>query len=206
LGVDAPTGKKDVRDDFLAYDAKTKSIVSRRQTVDQSIQPGDGGWGAIIDLYGYHQLSRRLTFYAAGVYTVTPEETSGVPTYRSNPYESDMSIADSYQARLGVDYAFTESRSFVVTVGARMEGVPVHDLVGGSNGFRRPGYSVAAEIGGAYDLKNGFSVGLYFDSALLRNRQRSVPDRQWTESSGIYRHGDAAFADHLLMLSAKKLF
>jgi len=206
LGVDMPTGKKDVYDNFKAYNAATQQIVSRRQTVDQSIQPGDGGWGAIIDLYGYHRLTERVTLYASGVYTITPQETSGVQTFRSNPFESEMSIADSYLARLGADFLLGDTHSFMLSLGGRIEGVPVNDLVGGSDGFRRPGYSVAAEVGAIYDFKHGISAGLYFDSALIRNRQRSVPDQQLTESSGVYRHGDAAFADQLWMVSLKKQF
>ncbi|HEX6398604.1 MAG TPA: hypothetical protein VFZ95_14360 [Steroidobacteraceae bacterium] len=206
LGVDTPTGDDDVYDNFKAYNPATKSIVTRRQTVDQSIQPGDGGWGAIIDLYGYHRISDAVTLYASGVYTLTPEETSGVPTYRSNPYESEMSIGDSYLVRLGTDFAFGESRSFVLSLGGRWEGVPVEDFIGGSQGFRRPGYTVSVELGGTYDFRNGFSAGIYADAAVQRNRQRSVADRQLTEASGVYRHGDAAFADHVLMASVKKQF
>ena len=206
VGVDAPTGDDDVRDNFKAYNAATGQIVTRRQTVDQSIQPGDGGWGAIVDLYGYHRFSSLVSLYASGLYTVTPEETSGVPTYRSNPFESEMSIADSYLLRLGTDLSFGESRAFVLSLGGRMEGVPVHDLMGGSNGFRRPGYSVSVELGATYDFRNGISAGVYYDSAIQRNRERSVADRQLTEASGVYRHGDAAFADDLLMASVKMQF
>jgi hypothetical protein len=206
LGVDTPTGDEDVYDTFRAYNAATRGIVNRRQTVDQSIQPGDGGWGAIIDLYGYHRFSDLVTVYASGVYTLTPEESSGVPTYRSNPFESEMSIGDSYLLRLGTDLAFGESRSFVLSLGGRMEGVPVHDFIGGSEGFRRPGYTVSMELGATYDFRNGFSAGIYADSAVYRNRQRSVPDMQLSEATGTYRHGDAAFADHVLMASVKKQF
>jgi len=206
LGVDAPTGKKDVHDDFKAYDALTQQLVSIRKTVDQSIQPGDGGWGAIIDLYGFHRLTDRVALYASGVYTITPEETNGVQTYRSNPFESEMSISDSYLARLGADVSFGESRAFVLSLGGRMEGVPVHDLVGGSDGFRRPGYSVSVELGATYDFRNGFSVGAYADSVFIRNRQRSVADRQQTASTGNFRHGDAAFADELLMFNMRMQF
>lgn len=206
LGVDAPTGDDDVEDNFKAYNGATRQIVTRRQTVDQSIQPGDGGWGAIIDLYGYHRFSDMVSMYASGLYTVTPEETSGVPTYRSNPFESEMSIADSYLLRLGTDVSLGDSRALVLSLGGRWEGVPVHDLVGGSDGFRRPGYSVSVELGATYDFRNGFSAGLYYDSAVIRNRERSVADRQLTASSGVYRHGDAAFADDLLMASMRVRF
>jgi hypothetical protein len=62
------------------------------------------------------------------------------------------------------------------------------------------------ELGATYDFRNGFSAGIYADSAVYRNRQRSVPDMQLSEATGTYRHGDAAFADHVLMASVKKQF
>jgi hypothetical protein len=206
FGVDAPTGQDDVRDKFLTYNAATHQIVGVRQTVDQSIQPGDGGWGAIFDLYAYAQVGRDATLYFAGTYTVTPQETNGVPTFRSNPFEREMSIGDSYVSRAGVDYVLTPSRRLVVNLGGRIEGVPVHDLVGGSDGFRRPGYAVSVETGLSYTWRDGLSAAFYADRALIRDRQRSVADRRLTESSGIFRAGDAAFADYLFMFNVKKMF
>ncbi|MCZ7636208.1 MAG: hypothetical protein M5U12_09335 [Verrucomicrobia bacterium] len=41
-------------------------------------------------------------------------------------------------------------------------------------------------------------------SPCFSNRERSVPDQQWTEATGIYRHGDAAFADYLVMFTLSK--
>jgi hypothetical protein len=206
FGVDAPTGQDDVRDKFLTYNATTHRIVSVTQTVDQSIQPGDGGWGAIFDLYAYAQLGQSATVYFAGTYTVTPQETSGVPTFRSNPFESVMSIGDSYVSRAGVDYALTPSRRLVMNLGGRIEGVPVHDLVGGSDGFRRPGYAVSIETGLSYTWRDGLSAAFYADQAIMRDRQRSVPDMQQTAATGVFRAGDAAFADYLFMFNLRKAF
>jgi hypothetical protein len=42
--------------------------------------------------------------------------------------------------------------------------------------------------------------------ALYRNRERSVPDKQWAAATGIPRHGDAAFADYLVMATISKRF
>jgi hypothetical protein len=42
--------------------------------------------------------------------------------------------------------------------------------------------------------------------ALYRNRERSVPDMQLAQASGISRHGDAAFADFALLLSVAHRF
>src|SRR6266516_7424160 len=43
LGTKIPTGKDDVVDEFQTFGAP---VV---QTVDQSIQPGDGGWGIELE-------------------------------------------------------------------------------------------------------------------------------------------------------------
>jgi len=56
-----------------------------------------------------------------------------------------ISIADSYLARLGVEYRPPAAHGMNFSLGARLEGVPVRDLVGTSEGFRRPGYIVSAE-------------------------------------------------------------
>jgi hypothetical protein len=207
LGFDAPTGQKDVRDNFDLYDNATRSIVTARRTVDQSIQPGDGGWGLLVDLYGYARASEHTLFYANGFYTVTPEETNGVPTYRSNPFEAVMSISDSYMARVGFEYAppLRFAGSLTLSLGARIEGVPVHDLVGGSDGFRRPGYAVSIEPGVSAHFGK-WSANLFAPVAVRRNRQRSVPDIQWSNATGVFRAGDAAFADYTVMVSFTRQF
>jgi hypothetical protein len=206
LGIEAPTGDEDVEDTFLAYDNATRSIVQQRRTVDQSIQPGDGGWAAVVDLYAHASVTERIAAFFNGSYSVTPEEKSGVPTFRSNPFESVMSISDSYMARAGVDVSFGGAVPVSLSLAARIEGVPVHDLVGGSDGFRRPGYSVAIEPGVNVSFANDVSITAFVPFAVYRNRQRSVADRQLTEATGTYRHGDAAFADYTVSIAIRKGF
>lgn len=207
LGLDAPTGKDDVEDDFDIYNPTMRSIVTERRTVDQSIQPGDGGWGVAVEAYGYTRVGERTHLYANGSYTITPQEKNGVPTFRSNPFESVMSISDSYMARVGVEHAVPLRLAGLMTfsLGARIEGVPVHDLVGGSEGFRRPGYAVSIEPG-ISAIFGTWSASLFAPVAISRNRQRSVPDAQWTDATGVFRHGDAAFADYTVMASLTKRF
>lgn len=205
VGVDMPSGEKDAEDTFQVFDPATGLIVARERTVDQSIQPSDGGWGIVLDLYGYWSLMRGLNFYVNGSYMLTPEETSGVPTFRSNPFESEMSIADSYMGRVGFDYVVWPAKGLVVSLGGRIDGVPVEDAIGGSEGFRRPGFSIGIEPGISAMLES-WTLALYAPVAVYRNRERSVADVQWTEASGIHRHGDAAFADFSLLFSIAKRF
>lgn len=205
LGVDMPTGEDDATDTFQVYDAASKQIVARERTVDQSIQPGDGGWGIITEVYGYWHITEKFNAYLNGVYTFTPEEKNGVPTYRSNPYEAVMSIADTYMGRAGFDYLLVPDWGFAVSLGGRIEGVPVYDAIGGSDGFRRPGFSIGIEPG-ITASRWGWTMGVTTPVALYRNREQSVPDKQLGDATGTYRHGDAAFADYLVMVTIARRF
>ena len=200
LGLSLPTGKKDVRDTFQSFDKASGQVFAVEKTVDQSIQPGTGGYGIILSVSGYRQLGAGFTAFAAANYTITPQETNGVPTFRSGTYETIMSIADTYLGRTGVEYAFGGASGVSLSLGLRAEGVAVYDLIGGSNGFRRPGYSVAIEPGISINRKN-WSARLYVPYAIQRDRLQSVPDKQKTWATGVYSQGDAAFADYLIMLS-----
>lgn len=194
LGIKLPTGDDNVVDtrERLGDDGEP---VLRVETVDQSVQPGDGGFGAIIDLSGFLQLgsSGNLAAYASGAYLINPEGTNGVQTYRSRAGEQIMSIADQYVFRTGLTAAPRSWNGISVGLGGRIEGVPVHDLFGSSEGFRRPGYAVSVEPSIAW-TRGVHSVSLSVPIAVQRNRQRSVPDL----ANG--HHGDAAFADYLILL------
>jgi hypothetical protein len=205
IGIELPTGKKDVKDNFHALDATTGRIVQQRRNVDQSIQPGDGGYAIMLELYAYRQFSDRLTGYVNGSYNITPQEKSGVQTNRSNPFEAEMSILDTYFARAGLELNAIPRLGLTLSLGARIEGVPVHDLIGGSEGFRRPGYAIAVEPGAVLSHRT-WTASLYVPVALYRNRTQSVPDMLQSAATGTARHGDAAFADALVLLSYNKRF
>ena len=53
-----------------------------------------------------------------------------------------------------------------------------------------------------------WSFGIYAPVALYRNREQSVPDKQYQETNPTSpsRHGDAAFADYLIMFNLTKRF
>jgi len=197
LGVDAPTGQDDARDVFPVV--RNGVVTPEIRTVDQSIQPGDGGWGITLDVYAFYEFTERLTGFVNGAYTITPEEDNGVPTYRNNPREAIMSIADAYLGRLGVEYLVWEKYGLTFSLANRIEGVPVYDLVGGSEWFRRPGYSISLEPGVMANL-HGWRMALYTPVAYYNNRERSVPD---IETGG---HGDAAFADFQILFSIAHAF
>ena len=200
FGVKLPTGDPGVEDTRTRL-ADDGSFTKTVETVDQSIQPGDGGLGAIIDLSWFYSVWKgRMTFYTQATYLFNPEEKNGVPTNRSRESEAIMSVPDQYMARLGASWSGAGWHGWSFGLGGRLEGVPVWDVIGGDEGFRRPGYSIAVEPWFSW-TRGQNSVVASVPIAQYRNRTRSVPDRL---TPG--RHGDAAFADWVAMVSYSRRF
>jgi hypothetical protein len=194
LGIKAPTGKHDVEDTRVSLDDDGNRVETVR-TVDQSIQPGDGGWGVIVDMSGFRALGStgEYALYASGAYLINPEGTNGTPTFRSRESEAIMSIADQYLFRTGALAAPASWKGFGLGLGGRIEGVPPHDLFGSSEGFRRPGYAVSVEPSISW-TSGVHSLSLSVPIAVQRNRQRSTSDIL------VDGHGDAAFADYVVLM------
>lgn len=197
IGVKLPTGDNNVVDTRKRIDA-TGAVTLTEQTVDQSIQPGDGGFGIVFDLQMFRYFgSNRFAAYGTGTYLANPEGVSGVETYRTNPGEEVMSIADQYLVRAGI--AWYPGAGWGLSLGGRAEGVPVYDLFGSSDGFRRPGYAISVEPGVTW-THGAHTLALQVPVAWDRARLKSVPDRE----NG--RHGDAAFADYLILVGYGRRF
>ncbi|MBD2702133.1 hypothetical protein IC229_15890 [Spirosoma sp. BT702] len=204
-GIKLPTGNSGVTDDYHKLTKEGTDYVVNKP-VDQSIQLGDGGVGASIELQGYAQLTSTLTVYANGFYLFNPRETNGVVR---NPEVSTIdlvtgsfSVADQFAARLGLSQSIKAIPGLSVMLGGRVEGVPATDAFGGSSGFRRPGYIVSVEPGLSY-MRNKTSVAATVPVAVYRNRIKSYSDR--LDPLGV-RHGDAAFADYLISVNVSRWF
>jgi hypothetical protein len=194
LGIKLPTGEEAYQDYFYNVGpGGTKEL----RTVDQSIQLGDGATGLITELNGFYNFNPNLGLYTTLYYLTTPQEVNGVKTFRRAANEGIMSVADQYLARLGMNYTLPGVHGLSVLLGGRMEGIPAKDLVGGSEGFRRPGYVISVEPGVNYMAKK-WNYFLTVPVALERNRLQSVPDKEATKTTGTLRHGDAAFADYAI--------
>lgn len=195
LGLKLPTGDYKYTDYFHISD--TSRLLG---PVDQSIQLGDGGTGITLEANTFYHLSRSVSVYGNAYYLINPREQNGVSTARGGVpsaaalfYGTDvMSVPDQYMVRAGASYAV---RNVTFSAGARMECVPVHDLVGGSNGFRRPGYVLSAEPVVAYKMKKA-QVYVSVPYAVERARTQSVPDKIRSRITGTKYTGDAAFADY----------
>jgi hypothetical protein len=202
LGLQMPTGTDDAMGEFLTYNKVINAYTAKEEPVDQSIQPGTGGWDIILDLYMYRNLPvEGLDAYGSATYTTVPfQDTNGVPTYRSNPYEAITGITDSYLYRAGLEYRLLPKQGISVSWGLRMEGVPVKNWFGDSAGFRRPGYSIDWEPGATWTHRN-VSLGLYVPFSILHDRTQSLADQEDTVLTGKYQHGDAFFANYEIIAS-----
>jgi hypothetical protein len=191
VGLSVPTGKSNVKDYFHT---KTGLVL---ENVDQSIQPGLGGWGYIFEGNAYYRLAAKTSLYANGFYMATPQDTNGTRTNSAITSETAYnSVYDQYELRAGVTQQLVRFQHGVLdgSFGGRWEGVPSDDLIGRSDGFRRPGYVLSIEPGLSYLLPHD-SLSLNVPVAEYMNRTQSYPD---TLTGG---HGDAFFAKFLVLIT-----
>ena len=197
LGIKLPNGDYKYQDHF--YKTDTTQVLG---PVDQSIQLGDGGTGFTTEINAFYNVAYHLQAYGNFYYLFNPREQNGTSTARggtpsasSIAYGSDvMSVPDQMMVRGGAGYTF---HRLYLSAGIRYEVLPVYDLIGGSEGFRRPGRVTSIEPGLNYSFKR-ITAYAYVPFAISRNRTQSVPDKNRTEITGQYAHGDAAFADYVI--------
>jgi hypothetical protein len=187
-------------------DAKgTKTNSNGSTTVlpfDESIQPGDGTWGFSLATQAYKEIKWRTAGYFTGSWLFSPQDTTGVATGRPAPGEGVVSATDQYLWRGGFSRPVTGVklvRGMALSVGGRMEGVPVRDAFGSSNGFRRPGYVISIEPGLTYE-RGRTMINVSGPWAMERNRKTSVTDY------ANHTHGDAAFADYTVIAGITRSF
>lgn len=205
LGVKLPTGSFNASDIF--YNVGPNGEPQTRP-VDQSIQPGDGGFGVTVDFQFYQKITTNVFSYASGFYLINPRETNGVRTFRETlspilQNEAIMAVPDQYSLRGGLSYNI--SPSFSSSLGARFDCVPVKDLIGGNEGFRRPGNVLSVDPGLSF-MKSNFVINLNVPFAVRRERPQSITDLQTQQLTGTPRNGDAAFSDYVINLGVSYRF
>lgn len=199
FGATFPSGSSDVRDTVNTVNGP------QRVFVDQSIQLGSGGYGITLGTEAYQRVGSFVLF-GSGTYLLTPQQEDGTPnaslagvTLKPNPLTAFMSIPDQYLVDGGISHGVPKVRGLAAKFGMRYEGVKVRDILGGSLGFRRPGYALSVEPGAQYEHgKTTWSVNV--PVAVQRNRKRSVPDLMQSTA------GDAAFADYLILVGFSRSF
>ena len=186
LGVKAPTGRHNVMGGFWT------ATGTSRAAVDQSVQPGDGGWGIMLQTQGFWRIANRTHAYLGGNYLISPRERTEVP-FRS----TFVAVADVYSARLGIAYGLWPERGVSLSLGGRIDGTPAGDLIGGRDDwYRRPGSITYLEPGMA--ITRG--AGTFRLNIPVRVSQHLGPDRSTARLNG----GD--LADRLIFVSYSTRF
>lgn len=205
VGLKLPTGDYKYQDYFIKNDS-TRLLGY----VDQSIQLGDGGTGFTTEINAFYNFNNHFGVYGNFFYLFNPREHNGVNTGRGQTpnataiqYGTDvMSVPDQMMARAGVSYMVD---ILTISVGVRDECLPSEDLIGGSRGFRRPGYIISIDPGINLNFKKA-TVYAYAAKALVRDRTQSFSDKLRSAATGNHVQGDAAFADYVFNLGASFKF
>ena len=176
---------------------KGASVVA---TADPSLQPGDGGWGFVVGAQGYQPVWHMAEFYGQGQYVFNPEDTNGVASFRTQAGQSIDSVPDQYLYRFGFAQIMPKVHRLAFSFGVRGEGVPVRDLIGNSDGFRRPGFILSIDPGVMYTFRHTV-LSVNGPWAMYRDRPPSVP-----EIASNTTNGDAFFADYTVILSLSHHF
>jgi hypothetical protein len=169
-GLKMPTGNAATTDSFPPITGGAPRV----EAVDMSVQPGDGGWGVMLEAQGFRRIKRAFVF-GSGNYLLNPKDTNNTPSVLAGlglqPTPATVgrfvnSVPDQYIARLGG--AVSIWKGFGASAAWRVEGLPRYDLIGQSHGFRRPGIAMFIEPGITYS--NGRStvtfnlpVGYYYN-------------------------------------------
>jgi len=146
LGIKTPTGSNHVQGN--TYDASGN--VSR-VTINQAVQLGDGGWAVLLQGQAFQQVFPRGSVYVAGSYSVSLRQHTDV--LRSDPNGPGTpavfwAVPDIYSARLGLAYGLMAEPALSVSLGGRVDGTTVRDLVGGrTDFFREAGYTIFVDPG-----------------------------------------------------------
>lgn len=140
FGIKAPTGRNDVLGN--TYDAQGN--VSQVPLV-QTLQLGDGGWAVPLQIQTFRQVLPKGSVYVSGFYSVSLTQHTDVLF----PAENRLWAApDVYSLRTGFSYGIKNEPAISMSLGGRMDGTMVSNLVGGrTDYYRKPGYTMYVDPG-----------------------------------------------------------
>jgi hypothetical protein len=225
FGIKSNSGSTTKKDNglFLTPASRHGNMVyDSLVTMDQAIQPGDGGIGFSLELSGFRKIIGGLYGFANGYYLFNPRESNG--SFKSLPSvvkDGDgntlatmngynvYASPDQYFARAGLSFSFLKQKNLTLSAAGRFEGIPAYDALGGQVAYRRPGYVIAFESGLSYRHGNHL-LGLFIPYNFVKNRIQSAADIESQriqneaiadESEKVHVQGDAAFADYSVNIS-----
>ena len=198
LGLKAPTGSHTRPSRFYLASGPVDFPA------DQTIQPGDGGWAVSVELQAFREIVDRAMWYASGSYMASPKARSDVtgapvPAPNSTVY---WSVPDVYSARTGVALDVLPEQGLSLSLGARVDGIPVHDLFGGGDEdtIKRTSYIVYADPGVSY-TRDRTTLTLGVPWRMTLKRLKSLAEQQ---PGALPNAG--GFAKYLIFASVARRF
>jgi hypothetical protein len=188
LGVKAPTGNHRTASQFYTATGPVDFPA------DQTIQPGDGGWAILLQGQGFRQVTERTHVYGVASYMASPKARSDV---QSAPNSGQYwSVPDIYSARLGGAFSVWPDQGLTVSLGGRVDGIPVHDLLGGGDEYtiKRSAYVAFADPGMSLTRGRG-TLTVSVPYRVMVNRQKSLYEQR---TNGLNAGG---FARYLVFAS-----
>jgi hypothetical protein len=199
FGFKFPTGAFAYTDFFYRND--TTRILA---PVNPSIQLGDGGTGIVTEMNTFYFFNKTISFYGNFYYLINPRDQNGVsPLFGRTPTSLQLrtggavtSVPDQYSIRAGLNFIF---KQFIFSAGLRDEGVPVYDLVGGSEGIRRPGNNLSIEPGITYVTKK-ISIYAFVPVFIQHIILQSVPDKEVSQITGAYTTSYGGSGNYMIFI------
>lgn len=195
LGVKAPTGSHTKPSKFYLGTGAVDFPA------DQTIQPGDGGWAILTQAQGFRKLTERFSLYGVGSYMLSLRDHTDIagapaPAPNSGLY---WSVPDVYSARAGGVVDVLPDHGISLSLGARLDGIPVHDLIGGGDEgtIKRTSRIVFADPGLSYSHgKDNVTLSVPYRVYLNRTKSltEQLPGASPTANSG-------GFARYLIFVS-----
>jgi hypothetical protein len=154
LGIKAATGRNHVLGNF--YDSLGNVA---RVPIPQTVQPGDGGWSILTQAQAFRALFPRASAYFTGFYSISLKKHTDVLWPLANAL---WAVPDVYSWRLGLSYSVKTEPGVSVSLGARMDGTPTRDLLGGrTDYYRHAGFTAYVDPGVIVQLgRNQFTLNV----------------------------------------------
>jgi hypothetical protein len=111
---------------------------------------------------------------------------------------AEVSVTDVFSIRSGANFNLNK---WAFAIGIRDEGIPVHDLIGGSLGTRRAGYTWSVEPGVIYKMKK-ISLYTYVPATVAHSIKQNVVDKNITKNTGVYTISPGGSGDYQVFIGA----
>jgi len=189
LGIKAPTGSDEVKGTVFSAAGDVE------RPIDEAFQLGTGGWEVLLRAQGTAKIAGPFYAYASGYYGLSLNEKTDVIQAGSL-----RGVPDTYSGRLGVAYLLPVLDGFVFSLGGRVNGVPVRDVIGGGDLYwRRPGYEIFVEPGLTWTL-GANTASISYPIRAYQNKLDSLLDRS------LGRRIGADFVPSLFLASYARRF